>query len=167
MCVCVCVFVCLFVCLFFGVFFVLFCFVLFCFFGRAGGSLRGGSTLFTNSQWWSESHFRCRGGYSLFCVSQAIFRATGRSSSCSFEGPAKPQPPHQRRKHRPHNSESEQYEGRSNAESTNLRTIGVEGRTAPPVESRVNTKIRRPIRAAKLETGTYHLLQVNAWSQAG
>ena len=33
-----------------------------------------------------------------------------------------------------------------------------EGRTAPPLEPRVNTEIRRPTRAAKLETGTYHWL---------
>ena len=39
---------------------------------------------------------------------------------------------------------------RSNAESTNLQTIGVEGRTALPLEPRVNTEIR-PTRAAKLE----------------
>ena len=90
----------------------------------------------------------------FYCILQAVFRATGRPSSCSFEGRYAPRSPDPRTNDEntgPHNSESAQYEGRSNAESTNLQHNGVEGRTAPPLEPRVNTEIRRPTRAMKLE----------------
>ena len=89
-----------------------------------------------------------------YCLRKAVFRDTGQPSLRSSEGRHAPRSTDPRTNDEnacPHNSESAQYEGRSNAESTNLQTIGVEGRTAPPLEPRVNTEIRRPTRAAKLE----------------
>ena len=51
--------------------------------------------------------------------------------------------------HRPHNSYPTPYEGRNNAESTNLQNLGVEGRAEPSTEPRVDTEIRRPTRTAE------------------
>ena len=67
---------------------------------------------------------------SLF-VQQVVSRATGRPSSCSLEGQYAPRSPNHRTNDEntgPHNSESTQYEDRSNAESTGLQNCGEEGR---------------------------------------
>ena len=56
-------------------------------------------------------------------VQQVVLRATGRTSSCSFEGQYAPRSPDPRTNDEstgPRNSEPKQYEDRSNTENTDL-----------------------------------------------
>ena len=73
-----------------------------------------------------------------YCLRKAVIRATRRPSSCSFEGRYAPRSTDPRTNDEntcPHNSESAQYEGRSNAESTNLQVYGEEGSLGRPRSS--------------------------------
>ena len=68
-------------------------------------------------------------------VQQVVLRATRRPSSCSFEGQYTPRSPDPRTNDEntgPHNSESTQYEDRSNDESTDLKDCGEERRLCGP-----------------------------------
>ena len=78
--------------------------------------------------------FVFRSGLCLLCKF-VVFRATGRQSSCSFEGqyaPRSPYPLTNDKNTGPHNSEWIQYEDRSNAKSTDLQNYGEEGRLCRP-----------------------------------
>ena len=80
-------------------------------------------------------HFVFRSGLCHLFVHEDVFRATGRLSSCSFEGRFAPRSTDSRTNVEntgPDNNESEEYEGRSNAESTNLQNYGEEGRLCRP-----------------------------------
>ena len=86
------------------------------------GFLKGGSR-WQLSQWLSSGLVAMVVGAAC-CLRKAVFRATGRPPSCSFDGRYAPRStdPHTNDENTcPHNSESAQYEGRRNAESTNLQ----------------------------------------------
>ena len=89
-------------------------------------------------------------------VQQVILRATGRPSSCSFEGHSAPRTPDSRTNDEntgPYNMDLTQYEDRSNAESTDLQSSGEEGRLCRP-RSPTSTQRQRLTRAAKLVQGS-------------
>ena len=90
----------------------------------------------------------------ILCKSRSVFRATGRPSSCAFEGryaPRSPRHPHQRRATVPTTATRRRTRAETTRRAPTFKTIGVEGRAEPPTEPRVNTEIRRPTRAAELE----------------
>ena len=65
--------------------------------------------------------------------------------------PAKPRPPHQRRNTVPTTAIRRSTRAKTTRRAPPFKTIGMEGKTEPPTEPRVNTEIRRPTRAAELE----------------
>ena len=107
-----------------------------------------------NSAVWSEvSPLGCLGGWS-FVHARSVFRATGRPSSCAFEGRYAPRSPDPRT-----NDESPFQQQRPDAvrgpkqrgEHQPSKPLGWREKLSRPRSQRVNTEIRRPTRAAELE----------------
>ena len=90
----------------------------------------------------------------------SVFRATGRPSSCSFEGRHAPRSSYTRTNDGPPSPQQlpDAVQGPKQRGEHQPSNLCVEGRAEPPTEPRVDTEIRRPTRTAERSPGM-------SWSQ--